>query len=128
MALDISPRFRLLARGAVPATDDLLQATRLGTSSYYVEAVQDGADIELEHEAGLDVRIWSPEWVVEMNEIHDVRARVDGVAVGDADGLFLIERENGLFAVGPGALDPDELRFVAPNLGALLGGSLGKLA
>ena len=127
MALDLSPYFRVLARGPVPSGDDLLRAAHLGASSYYAEAVRDGADLELEHETGLDVRIWSPEWLVEMNEVHDVRARVDGIAVGDADGLFLIERANGLFAVGPGALDPDELRFVARDLADFFGGTLGKL-
>jgi hypothetical protein len=63
-----------------------------------------------------------------MNEAHDVKERLgSGLAIGDSDGLCLIERTDGVFAVGWGAMEAAELRFVAADLHSMLGGELGAL-
>ncbi len=125
----VGPSFRVLARGVAPSAADLAAAVALGASAHYVAVVADGADLELLHESGVDVRIWAPDWLVQANAAYDVPHRLPGfVAVGDAYGDFLVEGPAGLGAVGPGALDPDEVRPVARDLDDLLGGSLGDLA
>lgn len=125
----IDRSFRVLARGPVPTEDAVLLAVELGASSDHQTLVPGGADIELEHESGLDVRIWSPDGLVEMNEAHQVQTRLgSGLAVGDADGRCLVERPDGIFAVGWGATDPSELRLVTPDLNSMLNGELGVLS
>ena len=127
----VSPHeaFHVLARGDAPSAHDIRRAVSLGVSESYVEWIQGGADLELEHTSGLDVRIWAPDGLVEMNAAYDVRNQLGGgVAIGDAFGLFLVERQDGLFAVGAGALDAGELRIVAADLNAMLSaGELGEL-
>lgn len=126
---DVGPPFRVLARGAAPSAAQIAAAVALGVSTQYIRLVTRGADIELMHETGIDVRIWAPDWVVRANAAYDVPRRLPGfVAIGDAYGDFLVEGPAGLGAVGPGALDPDEVRPVARDLDDLLGGSLGELA
>lgn len=124
----IGRNFRVLARGPMPSEGALRLARQMGASLDYQEIVVDGADVELQHDSGIDIRIWSPAGVVEMNKAHDVRSRLgSGLAVGDADGLCLIERADGIFVVGWGAMDPAELQFVAVDLRSMLGGDLGGL-
>lgn len=124
----IGQAFRVLARGTAPTRGSIRAAMALGASEDYLRAVELGADLELEHESGLDVRIWAPSGVLEMNDVYDIPRQVGGLAIGDADGLFLVERPDGLYAVGAGALEPDSLRFVASDLSELLSGVLGRLA
>lgn len=125
---EIGQRFQVLARGPVPDPDAIADALRLGVSKSYVDVVSDGADLELLHVSGVDVRIWSPDFVVEMNDVCEIQRWLPGcVAVGDAWGLFIVECGAGLMAFGPGALDPEEGRRIGPGLLALLAGELGEL-
>jgi hypothetical protein len=112
---------------------EALLATFPSMPSDYREIAEDLTEYELKHAAGQYFRIWAPVAVLEMDRAHQVSRRIPGaVPIGDDGGdrvvLYLHGNEGfGLYRAGFGALDPDEVRFIASSLTDVLTRGAGVL-
>lgn len=90
-------------------------------------------EYELKHASGQYFRIWPPTAVLEMDEAHHISRRIPGaMPVGDDGGdrvvLYWHGPEGfGLYRVGFGALDPDDVQYIAASLTDVLRHGAGVL-
>lgn len=99
----------------------------------YLGIASDMTEYNLKHSGGQYLRIWPPATLLEMDTAHHISRRLPGaIPIGDdgGDQVILYIRGGqgfGLYRVPFGALDYDELHFVAPTLMELLADSIGVL-
>jgi len=99
----------------------------------YREIAETLTEYELKHAAGQYFRIWAPVAVLEMDQAHQVSRRIPGATpIGDDGGdrvvLYLHGDEGfGLYRAGFGALDADEVRYIASSLTDVLTRGAGVL-
>ena len=112
---------------------DRLLATFPSIPRDYREIAETLAEYELKHAAGQYFRIWAPTAVLEMNEAHQVARRIPGaIPIGDDGGdRVVLYRQGdegfGLYRAGFGALDADEVRYIASSLTDVLTRGAGVL-
>lgn len=106
--------------------EELEQARALGVSEKGLAWIESLADAELMHTSGLDVSLWAPSRLADMNDAYAIRERIPhGVGVGSAGSHFLIEVEGVLYAAGPGALAMEDMTLLAEDIDDFLGSGRG---
>ena len=133
MLPQLDPRWQLLRsrrRGTV-ADLERLCIRYPAMPADYLRIAANLEEYELKHATGQYLRIWAPTACFEMDEAHRISKRIPGsIAVADDGGdrvlLYLDGPDGfGLYRVGFGALDAEEVRFVAPTLADVLSHSSG---
>jgi hypothetical protein len=118
------PEVRVLAHeaGASDAEISAVQARYPALPEAMAELMRETTELELAYR-GRYLRLYGPRGCIEMDEAYSLSTRIPGaIVIGDNGGgeaiLFLPGK--GIYKVGYGALDPDEVRFVANDLESLL--------
>lgn len=97
----------------------------------YLNLVAELTELELEHENGTYLRIWSPDGCLDQDEGYEVSKRIPGaIPIGDDGGGRILVYMNGahgdgLYCVGYGDIARDDATFVSNNLTELLKDGIG---
>ncbi len=89
----------------------------------FYELFAEASEIEVSYKNRY-LRLYGPEGSFEMDEAYHISQRIPAaITIGDNGGdaiVFMPFPKPGLYRVGYGALDPEELVYIAPSLEALL--------
>jgi hypothetical protein len=120
----LHPEIRVLAQrpGAAVAAISGLRGRYAHFPEALAELMQEATELELSYR-GRYLRLYGPSHCIEMDEAYSISVRIPGaIAIGDNGGgeaiVFLPGK--GIHRTGYGALDPDEVQFVAGSLEELL--------
>ncbi len=123
---ELDPSFSVLVPAEPVTPAALEQARALGVSEKSLAWIESLASAELMHTSGLDVSLWAPSRLMEMNAAYAIRERIPrGVGVGAAGSHFLVEVDGALYAAGPGALAMEDMTWLAEHIDEFLGSGRG---
>jgi hypothetical protein len=121
--------FAVVADPEVVSDDEVATLEAHGVSEPARRWIAQLAGAELDHVSGLDLRLWTPARIREMDEAYGISARIPtAVAIGAAGSHFLLELRHptaGVYAAGPGALAYEELTLLAPSVDDFFGRGIG---
>lgn len=130
----LDSRWRVVAQRKIGGDAEFAQFLLAfpGVPSEFEEIARTSTEYELQHAlVGQYFRIWPPASCLSMDAAHSISKRIPGaIPIGDdgGDRAIVYARQGDtlrIFAVPFGAMAPDELRFIAPNLRGILERSEG---
>ena len=92
----------------------------------YIDLIKYATEIELKHDSGKYIRIWSPEGCIDQEEGYEISKFMPGsFPFGDNGGGKILFYDNGnngygIYSVGYGNLDIDEAVFISNSLKEIL--------
>lgn len=105
---------------------DLIAFSPFEVPSEYLELIQERTEVEINVQNQGYIRIWGAKGCIEMNEAYFIQKYIPySLAIGDDEGgnaILYAEGQNGfgIYAVGFGDLDADDMVFIAKSLRDLL--------
>lgn len=105
---------------------DLIKFSSIEVPAEYLELIQEQTEVEINIQNQRYIRIWGAKGCIEMNEAYYIQKYIPGsLAIGDDEGGHVIlyaEGPNGfgVYAVGFGDLDVDDMIFIAKSLKDIL--------
>jgi len=129
MLKNLSASWKLLAKRAAAEESEIAALVKIvgDIPNEYLALVGEATEIELLHANGQYLRIWGPAGCREMDQAYDIRRRIPGaLPIGDDGGgsvlMYAVGHNGfGVYKVGFGCLDADELNWVGVSLCELLG-------
>ncbi len=130
----VTDRFRIEAQREPSSESDiekLVEFSPIAVPEDYLEIVREATEVEIDVDGGAFLRIWGAAESVAMNEDYEVQRYLpQGLAVGDDGGgnavIYLNSgSSSGVFLCDFGALDEEEMRFLASSLEDLLTRGIG---
>jgi hypothetical protein len=133
MLSEIHQSFRVLAKRPEAAVGEITAIIERfpRIPSDYLRLIASVTELELEHECGQYLRIWSPAGCFDQDDGYDISKRIPGaIPIGDDGGghvIMYMEGCNGfgLYHVGYGNLDAEAAVWIAPTLTEFLTSAAG---
>ena len=105
---------------------DLIAFSSIKVPSEYLELIREHTEVEINVQDQRYIRIWGAKGCIEMNEAYLIQKYIpDSLAIGDDEGghaILYAEGQNGfgIYAIGFGDLDIDDMIFIAKSLKDML--------
>lgn len=104
----------------------LIEFSPIAVLDEYLAIIRNITDVEINVSGKIYIRIWGAKFCIEMNQAHMIQHYIpNSLAIGDDEGENILLYTDGtqgfgLYAVGFGDLEYEEMMYIAPSLTALL--------